>query len=102
MRGSWASFLWIEHSPLSLAPLWWGQLFLHIPPTLSFGLLHSLQGMAFGSTAAGASRGSAYMVEAGPHHLELINQLLMQRAHLWVHKLLMNCQTDSKDMDLLG
>lgn len=41
------------------------------------------------------------MVETGPHHLELINQLLMQRAHFWVHKLLMNCQPDSKDMDLL-
>ena len=42
------------------------------------------------------------MVETGPHHLELINQLLMQRAHFWVHKLLMNCQPDSKDMDLSG
>lgn len=42
------------------------------------------------------------MVETGTHHLELINQLLMQGAHLWVHKLLVNCQPNSKDVDLLG
>lgn len=42
------------------------------------------------------------MVETGPHHLELIDQLLMERAHFWVHELLMNCQPNSKDMDLLG
>lgn len=42
------------------------------------------------------------MVETGPHHLELIDQLLMERAHFRVHELLMNCQPDSEDVDLPG
>jgi hypothetical protein len=40
------------------------------------------------------------MVQTGPHHLELINQLLMQRPHFRMHKLLMNRQPNSKNMDL--
>lgn len=103
MRGSWAPLPWIEHSPLPPAPLWWEQLFLCAPRPSPLPLACStLQEVPAGSTAAGAWQGSAYVVEAGPHHLELINQLLMQRAHLWVHELLMNCQPDSKDMDLSG
>lgn len=55
-----------------------------------------------GYTCGGGREGPAYVVQTGPHHLELIDQLLMQRAHLRVHELLMNCQPDSKDMDLFG
>lgn len=55
-----------------------------------------------GCNTVRAGQGSAYMVEAGPHHLKLINQLLMQRPHFWVHKLLMYCQPDAKDVDLAG
>lgn len=46
--------------------------------------------------------GPAYVVETGPHHLELVDQLLMQRTHFWMHELLVDCQPDSKDVDLLG
>lgn len=102
------SFPWLEHPPLPPAILGWEQLFLHVRlsspsshPT-SFGLLHRSGGSDTCDTAAGTGQGSAYMVETGPHHLELINQLLMQRAHFWVHELLMNCQPDSKNMNLVG
>lgn len=78
--------------------LQWRQLSRHPTPTLC-----SLVAQVWGDYTCGRGReGPAYVVETGPHHLELIDQLLMQRAHFWVHKLLMNCQPDSKDMDLLG
>lgn len=40
----------------------------------SFGLWYiGLEKVTPGSTAAGAGQGLTYMVETGPHHLELIN-----------------------------
>lgn len=40
------------------------------------------------------------MAEAAPHHLELIDQLLVQGTHFWMHQLLMHGQPDSQDVDL--
>lgn len=40
------------------------------------------------------------MTEAAPHHLELINQLLVQRTHFRVHELVVNRQADSQDVNL--
>lgn len=41
-----------------------------------------------------------HMAEAAPHHLELINQLLVQRTHFRVHQLLMHSKANSKDVNL--
>lgn len=41
-----------------------------------------------------------HMAEAAPHHLELIDQLLVQGTHFWVHQLLVHGQADSEDVDL--
>lgn len=35
---------------------------------------------------------SAHVAEAAPHHLELIDQLLVQGTHFWVHQLLVHSQ----------
>lgn len=40
------------------------------------------------------------MAEAAPHHLELIDQLLVQGTHFWVHQLLVHGQADSEDVNL--
>lgn len=72
------------------------------PPFLLLAL--GLEGAppAPGPAAAGAARASAHVVEAGPHHLELVDQLLVQGAHFRVHELLVNGQPDAKDVDLQG
>lgn len=41
-----------------------------------------------------------HVAEAAPHHLELVDQLLVQRTHLWVHQLLVNGQADAEDVNL--
>lgn len=41
-----------------------------------------------------------HMAEAAPHHLELINQLLVQRTHFRMHQLLMHSKANSKDVNL--
>lgn len=40
------------------------------------------------------------MAEAAPHHLELIDQLLVQGTHFWVHQLLVHGQADPEDVNL--
>lgn len=41
-----------------------------------------------------------HVAEAAPHHLELIDQLLVQGTHFWVHQLLVHSQADSEDVNL--
>lgn len=43
-----------------------------------------------------------HMTEAAPHHLELIDQLLVQGTHFWVHQLLVHGQADAQDVNLRG
>ncbi len=40
------------------------------------------------------------MTEAAPHHLELINQLLVQGTHFWMHQFLVDGQTHAEDVNL--
>ena len=41
-----------------------------------------------------------HVAQAAPHHLELIDQLLVQGTHFWVHQLLVHGQADSQDVHL--
>lgn len=41
-----------------------------------------------------------HVAQAAPHHLELIDQLLVQGTHFWVHQLLVHGQADSEDVNL--
>lgn len=43
---------------------------------------------------------SAHVAEAAPHHLELIDQFLVQGTHFWVHQLLVHSQADSEHVNL--
>lgn len=47
-------------------------------------------------------RKASHVMQACPHHVELVHQLLVQRAHLRVHQLLVNGQPHSEDVHLLG
>lgn len=42
------------------------------------------------------------MTEAAPHHLELVDQLLVQGTHFRVHQFLMDGQTHAEDVNLWG
>lgn len=42
------------------------------------------------------------MTEAAPHHLELIDQLLVQGTHFWMHQFFVDDQTHAEDMNLCG
>lgn len=42
------------------------------------------------------------MTEAAPHHLELVDQLLVQGTHFRVHQFLVDGQTHAEDVNLRG
>ncbi len=44
----------------------------------------------------------SHMTEAAPHHLELIDQFLVQGTHFRMHQFLVDSQTHAEDMNLLG